>query len=51
MKDYGIPIRQQFINNVSPFYPGENKFWYYKAWLLSLIFGIKMPHEKRKEVK
>ena len=48
MTDHYTTQRKQWIESVSPFNPDESKSMYHLAWLLSLIFGTRMPHERRK---
>lgn len=49
MTDYATQERKSFINKVSPFhmYELDIKCRHYGAWVLNLIFGMPMPHERR----
>lgn len=47
MKDMHTKTRRQWVNSVSPFHIDESRARYMLAWFFSLIFGTKMPHEKR----
>lgn len=47
MTDHYTKQRKMWIESVSPFHAHESKAPYHLAWLLSLIFGTRMPHELR----
>ena len=47
MTDHYTKQRKLWIESVSPFHIHESTTRYQFAWLLSLIFGTKMPHELR----
>lgn len=46
MMDFGTRERKQFIERVSPFHRDESYLMYAVAWLVALVFGTGMPHEK-----
>jgi len=47
MTDHYTKQRKQWLESVSPFHRDEGKARYMLAWFFALIFGSKMPHEKR----
>lgn len=47
MTDHYTIQRKRWISEVSPFHRHESAARYQLAWLMSLIFGTKMPHENR----
>lgn len=47
MKDMHTKARRQWVKSVSPFHIDESRASYMLAWMLALVFGAKMPHEKR----
>lgn len=48
MNDLWTKQRKKWIESVSPFHIHESTARYQLAWILSLIFGTRMPHEKRR---
>lgn len=47
MTDHYTKHRHAWIESVSPFHKQESEVMYYFAWVSSLVFGTKMPHELR----
>ena len=47
MKDCWTKQRKQWINSVSPFHQHETQIHYLMWWVAALIFGVKMPHQRR----
>jgi len=46
MNDHWTKQRKIWIEGVSPFHKQELRIKYQFAWILALVFGSKMPHEK-----
>jgi hypothetical protein len=47
-RDFATSERKRFVRNISPFHRDESAILYALAWLSSLIFGTRMPHERTK---
>lgn len=50
MTDHYTTQRKRWIESVSPFHIHESRTRYHLAWLLNLIFGMPMPHEKERHL-
>lgn len=49
MKDMYTKQRKEWLDSVSPFHLHESRAPYMIAWVISLIFGALMPHERGKK--
>jgi hypothetical protein len=46
-QDFATAERKRWVDSVSPLHRHESFAPYLAAWILSMIFGTQMPHERR----